>query len=159
MNYGGEIPASQIQKEIESFYNVPVIIKTKDLPYVTYSEEQQKYRADKLIAYLVTTYPKSKVVALTSRDLCMYENATVCKTVFALGSLSNIVSVTSTYRLKKKNLDDRVIKTILHQVGHMYGLEHCETNYPCIMKANMHNTYHLDKGVKTLCEHCKFLLN
>ena len=159
MNYGGEVPPSQIQKEMEVLYKAKVIIKVDDLPYTTYSEEQQKYRADKLIAYLVASYPKSKVIAITSQDLCTYETPLECKSVIALGSLSNIVSITSTYRLKKKNLNDRVIKTILHQVGHMYGLEHCEKNYPCLMKANMHSTYYLDRGPKTLCEHCKFLLN
>ena len=96
-------------------------------------------------------------MALTSYDICTVAHGSDHWGIFGLGSLNKNVCVTSTYRLKSKNLNKRVLGVILHEVGHTYGLQHCDDKL-CLMTSGDHTAKGLDKNSMQLCTHCKRLI-
>ena len=100
-------------------------------------------------------YPNKKVVAITSNDIYTAAHGSDHWGVFGLGSLTSNVCVTSVYRLKSKNLNNRVLNVILHEIGHTYNLKHCTSKYPCLMKEGDHTAKDLDTKSMKLCSVCK----
>ncbi len=64
-------------------------------------------------------------------------------------------AVISTYRLALTEIEgkfrERLLKTIKHELGHIFGLKHCNKN--CVMRfAN--SLYELDMKAKDYCDDC-----
>ena len=155
LGYNNEVDASKLEKKIESFYSIKVdVIITPKMPKSAYYSARNRYRADSILNYFKKTYPGKRVVGLTSYDISTTKGNVKDWGVFGLGSLVENVSITSTYRLKSKNLEDRVEKVILHEMGHSYGLFHCTSGQPCFMIEGDHTTKTVDSEPKNLCSSC-----
>ena len=77
--------------------------------------------------------------------------------VFGLGSLTDRVAVISIARLQEKKqtraqLFSRIVKLVLHEVGHTMGLPH-DANRHCVMRTDP-TVSSLDTAPPTLCERC-----
>jgi archaemetzincin len=129
------------------------------MPVSAYYKPRNRYRADKILNWLSNSYPGDRIIAITSYDISTTSGDIYDWGIFGLGSLHNNVSITSVYRLRGNNIQDRLDKIVLHEIGHSYGLPHCTSNEQCIMKAGDHTIHAVDKEIKTLCSICKQLLN
>lgn len=158
LGYNNEVNVKHVKHEIESFYNIKVTVKCVDMPNIAYYKPNKRYRADILLNWLSNNYPKDRVIAITSYDISTTSGKIYDWGIFGLGSLHNNVSVTSVYRLKSKNIQDRLDKIVLHEIGHSYKLPHCTSSQPCFMKAGDHTIKAVDKEMKVLCSKCKQLL-
>jgi archaemetzincin len=69
-------------------------------------------------------------VGLTDRDLCIPN----LNFVFGLSERETGTAVVSWHRLRGKDgeLASRIAKEVIHEVGHLKGLEHCK-NRECVM--------------------------
>ena len=159
LGYKDEVKVNNIQHEIESFYNINIDIKRADMPNMAYYKLNNRYRADKILNWLSKTYPGDTMIALTSYDISTTYGKIYDWGIFGLGSLVNNTSVTSVYRFKNKNIEDRLYKIILHEIGHSYGLPHCSSDDSCFMKAGDHTIKYIDNEEKKLCNKCKNKLN
>lgn len=157
LSYKNEVPKQSIVDSVQKFYNFKIDVVSDKLPDSCYNPKYKRYNADKILAYLSIKYPNKKVVALTSYDIYTKAHGSSHWGIFGLGSPTKNVCVTSLYRLKSKNLNDRTLNVVLHEVGHTYGLNHCVTDQPCLMKEGNHTTKDLDKTSMELCQHCKSL--
>lgn len=155
LSYNNEVPPTQIQKEIETFYHIKIDMAQDKLPANAYYKPRNRYKAQEILYYLEGKYPGKRVIGLTSSDISTPAYGISDYGIFGLGSTTNNVSITSDYRLKGDRLNGRVIKIILHEIGHSYGLQHCHSEEPCFMKAGDHTLKSVDKEQKVMCSSCK----
>lgn len=104
------------------------------LPKSAYYEPRRRYRADKLIDHLLTFAQgepeTTRVLGLTEVDISTTKGEFKDWGVFGLGDAPGQSAVVSSFRLKRKAKHEKVLfrvaNTALHEVGHTFGLQHCE---------------------------------
>ena len=117
----------ELQVEVRRHDPVP-------LPKSAYYKPRRRYRADRLIEHLLTFAEgepeTTRVLGLTEVDISTTKGSIKDWGVFGLGYAPGQSAVISSFRLKRKAKRDkirfRVANTALHEVGHTFGLQHCE---------------------------------
>ena len=124
-----------------------------------YSPERGQYNATLILAHLLRHLPEpdAKIVGLTNVDLFV----PVLTFVFGQAQLNGPGAVVSTYRLRNEYyglrmsaslLYDRTVKEIVHEVGHTFGLVHCQ-DYTCVMHASTY-VEEVDLKGASFCSEC-----
>ncbi len=115
-----------------------------------YIEERSQYDASCLLNR-VLRYPGYRVIGLTDVDITVpYLNF-----VFGLAVKNGRGAIVSTYRLRNENMERyllRVKKEIMHELGHTFGLEHCN-NY-CVMRFS-NSILDVDSKPDHFCDKCR----
>lgn len=134
----------------------PLILKK-----TTFNEERKQFDAQKILFALhglKQQYKWQKVLGITYEDIFIKG----MNFVFGLASPTGKVCVVSLHRLieqQKQELSQmeeaRIVKEIAHEIGHIYGLEHCDRD--CVM-AFSNSVLDVDTKKSTLCEECKTIL-
>jgi archaemetzincin len=115
-----------------------------DLPAQAYYRPRRRYRADKLLDTLATIAPDAppttKVLGLTEVDISTTNEDIRDWGIFGLGSLDGRSAVMSSFRLRRRargpeHLAFRIATTALHEVGHTFGLPHCEEDRCAMLDA------------------------
>lgn len=116
------------------FQGQVMILPSRKLPKSCYYPPRDRYRADRILAWLAKTFPGERVVAVTDRDISATKGAVYDWGLFGLGNMSDGVCVASTHRLgsRTEKVDRRLARLVFHELGHAYGLAHC-TTAPCLM--------------------------
>ena len=128
------------------------------IPEECFVKERNQYLASCILNNLYKKYyeENSLVLALTSKDIFDYPY----NFLFGLAYYEEKICLVSVYRLKfnlNSNMEnlfyERVIKEVLHEIGHCFGLDHC-SNWNCVM--------HFSNSVKDVdskgifyCESCR----
>jgi archaemetzincin len=155
-----------IKSEIDSFYHCQIIInKNEVLPAFSFYSPRNRYKADSILVYEKQLVDKNEIiVGLTDKDISTSKNDITDWGVLGLGLCPGNVCIISTYRLEKisiaqTQLKDRLIKIILHEIGHNFGLPHCTNNPECLMNDAEGSIATVDKEKKWLCDKCRQKLN
>jgi len=143
---------------LAAYYKTNVrVMPAKALPKIAFYAPRQRYRADKLIAWLYRG-GDSIVVGLTSADISTTKGQYKDWGVFGLGYLGKGACVISTYRLRRGAtaalLRARLVKVVNHEVGHNLGLPHCPTP-GCMMNDAGGKVATVDKETGKLCAKCR----
>jgi len=135
----------------------PLVLKKE-----AFSEERRQFGAQKILLALHELKQQSKskmVVGITDEDIFIGG----MNFVFGLASPTSQVCIVSLYRLldtQKSELGQiektRIVKEIAHEIGHVYGLEHCNRN--CVMSFS-NSVLDVDAKASSLCEKCKNTLS
>ncbi|MCX6251417.1 MAG: hypothetical protein NTX61_11775 [Bacteroidetes bacterium] len=149
------------KEEIESFYNVRCIrLAYQSLPESAYNSHRERYIADSLLDYLETvrTSTVNYIVGLTNKDISTKKGKYSDWGIFGMGYMPGDVCVVSTYRLSDEStnqtvLQDRLTKTVLHELGHNFGLDHCSI-VGCLMEADDYGDK-IDTEGKWFCKKCQ----
>ncbi len=155
--------AKLLKTEIEIFYECEVtIIPTKPLPAFAYYKPRNRYKADSLLNYLKANLPKghSYILGITGKDISTIKEQYPDWGVFGLGFVGGPSCVVSDFRLKKsakdkKHLQERLVKVVLHELGHTFGLQHCTASNKCLMRDAEGSITSVDTEEKFLCESCR----
>ena len=154
-----EALAQTLCRELEKVYPSVVLVKTPlPLPRQAYLKERNRYRAASLLDDLDKF--KNGGFALGMTDEIIYHPNEISSTfgIFGLGRLGQNVCVISSMRPKQHKLqsDDNMRKLMLHELGHAFGLNHCEDQHCFMVDAE-----HGDKFAQTpaFCDSCKRFLN
>ena len=133
-----------------------------DLPQCFVPSRQQHHAALVLAALLRhRPDPESKILGIVRVDLFV----PVLTFVFGQAQLDGPGAVVSTYRLRSEFyglpgdegvLVERTIKECVHELGHSFGLVHCDY-YDCVMHASS-TVDEVDVRGAGLCGHCASVL-
>lgn len=126
-----------------------------ELPQEAYYEPRRRYRAETLLDFLEQFADEAdspvpvKVLGLTKVDISTSNGEIEDWGIFGLGRASSGVAVVSSKRFGRRarnraHLRFRVTTTAIHEIGHTFGLPHCnEHAVECVMldaEGGMENT-------------------
>lgn len=151
-----------LQEAITKFYQCRIsLMPSLPLPGFAYYAPRQRYKADSLLVYQQQMATKQIVVGLTHQDISTRSENNPDWGVFGLGYCPGPTSIISTYRLQRashsrQQLQQRLLKVVLHEMGHNLGLPHCTSNEPtCLMNDAKGTMAQVDREQLWLCNVCK----
>lgn len=129
------------------------------LPRSAYYPPRKRYRAEKLLDFMLRRAPQQNQLGLTSVDISTTKGKHRDWGIFGLALLSDRVAVISTHRLHRQARDEahfrfRVVSTAVHEVGHMLGLNHC-TEHRCVMNDAHGSIRTVDRSTGRLGPACR----
>ena len=127
-----------------------------------YDLTRDQYHSTTILEKLASTLPSQaiKVVAITNEDLFI----PILTHVYGEAQLAGKACIVSIFRLQEglslaniaKEFENRIIKEVLHELGHTFNLRHCNDK-ACIMHY-CHSIKDVDRKSDQLCRYCKILL-
>jgi archaemetzincin len=130
-----------------------------------------RYRADSIIRWIRRTKPDTidYMIGITPKDISTTKKdkeGNIKKPesrykdwgVFGLGFRPGNACVVSTYRLGNKKLE-RLSKVGMHELGHNFGLKHCDFNNTCVMQDAVETIKTVDRARAKFCSNCIDQLN
>lgn len=169
-----DLELNAIQDSIKSTFGCEAII-LPEIPvpdnYIT-RIKSYRYRADSILNYLakiqadsvqITLGLTKTDIAITKKDKKTGQIKKPISTyrdwaIFGLGQVNGTACVVSSYRLKKgvnsKGYVKRLTRICNHEIGHVFGLPHCQ-NKKCLMNDANETIQTIDKSSGQLCQSCK----
>lgn len=155
---------NDVLKEVEVFYKCnAVILPVINLPQNAFYTPRQRYKADSLLFFQKQLAKDGirSVVGFTAKDI---STSTPDWGIFGLGYCPGNACVVSTYRLQKVSvttvqLKERLIKIVLHELGHNLGLPHCTSDKECLLTDAGGTIKQVDRERKWLCSNCTQILH
>jgi archaemetzincin len=155
-----------VKKGIEDFYKCRVIVLSiSNLPANAFYSSRQRYKADSLLKFQKQLGIEgiASVAGFTDRDISTALGSIPDWGIFGLGYCPGKSCIISTCRLKKASvntaqLKERLLKVVLHEMGHNLGLPHCTYNKECLMTDAGGTIKQVDGEKIWLCVHCKEIL-
>lgn len=153
-----------ISVELENFYGIKTTILPKaNMPDSCKVPYKQRYNANKILEHLAIIKPKQTpyILAITTEGIATKKGKYKEWGILGLGTCPGPCCVVSTKNMgkNKDRLKDRLIKVCLHEMGHNFGLPHCNKNdQRCLMRDANGTVTTVDKEEKYLCQYCTAFL-
>lgn len=129
------------------------------LPASAWYAPSKRYKADTILQYLkhLSVNDNTYVIGITGKDISTNKNGNAYWGIMGLGFCPGQCCVISDYRLHKypqtqRQLNTRLLKVALHEVGHNFGLPHCPVQN-CLM-VDAQGKDKID-GEKAFCAACR----
>ncbi len=133
---GSALPQAELQlvsAAIQAFYAVRLqVLPPILLPRSAFYAPRQRYRAEKLLEFLVERAdPEARVsLGLLAGDISTTKGPIFDWGILGLATLDGRSAVLSSFRCKRQAKSPqharvRFAKTAVHELGHSFGLEHC----------------------------------
>jgi archaemetzincin len=124
---------SFVANGIRDTFGVDVkMLPTGKLPVSSWYMPTKRYKADTILQYLkpMVANNNTYVLAVTGKDIATNKNNNPYWGIMGLGFCPGHCCVISDYRLQKhpqtqRELNIRLLKVALHELGHNFGLQHC----------------------------------
>ena len=124
-------------------------------PEDAYDARRKQWSSTRILSWLVRSAPDGKVLGVTDVDLFI----PILTFVFGEAQVGGRAAVVSTARLAEPGLPDerivleRLAKESVHEVGHVFGLLHCET--PGCVMGRSSSVRDVDRKRGHLCAACR----
>lgn len=144
-----------LQESIISILNTKCLISSQflDVPEHTYNPLRNQYNSTKMLLFLKSTIKEDSAHVLGITDVDLY--APGLNFVFGEAESPGKFAIISLYRLKhpdKKIFRERMVKEAIHELGHTFGLAHCN-NPSCVMYFS-NSIIDTDKKSYMFCDTC-----
>ncbi len=153
-----DVNPSVVQHLIEdiSFLKLRIVVSEPiEYPKNAYNAVRHQYHANNLLNR-IRQHKGNLVLGITNAD--MYVES--LNFVFGLADLPGRASIISTQRLHfdagEQKFRDRVAKEAVHELGHTFGLQHCES-IKCVMHFS-NSLQDTDYKGKFFCSQCEVKL-
>lgn len=155
-----KIVIDQVTKTINSFYNRPVkLLPTQKLIPKLKRNTSPRYSADSILSHFKSnTY----TIVVTEVDITQFKKEKKSDWgIFGLGYQPGRICVISYCpcrlgkNISKNVMLTRVHKVTIHELGHNFGLPHCENDKRCVMHAAEGKGVQVDYGYDEFCIQCK----
>lgn len=135
------------------------VLPEAKLPRIAWYPPTKRYKADTVLNYLKPLSDNSLryVLGITGKDIATNKNGNPYWGIMGLGLCPGHCCIISDYRLHRypqtnKQLNTRLLKVALHELGHNFGLPHC-VDQSCLM-VDAEGKDKID-GEKTFCGDCE----
>jgi archaemetzincin len=158
-----------IVRELEEHLSVQAIVEPGAiaLPRSAYYAPRRRYRAEILTDFLAGQWrahpSEDRVIGLTSRDISTSTERFRDWGILGLtGELGGRSAVVSSFRMRRRTTEEhalwRMTTTVVHEAGHVLGLEHCPEP-ACIMRDAQGTMDTVDAGDGRLGPECMRILD
>jgi archaemetzincin len=141
---GKELPDEDmaiVRQALVGFYNVQIrVLPRVDLPEQAYYQPRRRYRAEKILPFLLEKLPGdgARILGLTDVDISTDNGSIKDWGILGLANLGGKECIVSAFRCHKRSpqgMPARILlaKVAVHEVGHTLGLDHCITR-GCLME-------------------------
>lgn len=165
LDYGDRQVIERLRNELEAQFHAEVSVSHQEfVPYAFLDFDRNQFNSSAIIEWMedepldcATWQAAEKVLAVTTRDLCI----PILTFVFGEARLNGRCAVVSSCRLNNKHyglphdpalLSERLLKECVHELGHTFGLIHCQ-NPKCVMKASTY-VEQIDLKSNRFCDRC-----
>jgi archaemetzincin len=151
----------EICNEVEHEFQVPVNLREGHLDLSEFFDPARKqYDGNKLLKEIDIRFASDshKTLGLCNVDLFI----PILTFIFGQAFLNGRCGIASSYRLRNeryglksddKILTDRLLKEIIHELGHTFGLYHCP-NPVCVMRSSTY-VEDIDQKDRKFCPKCR----
>jgi archaemetzincin len=164
---GTELPNEDmdlVKQALVGFYDLQIsVLPRSDLPDQAYYEPRRRYRAEKILPFLLEKLPSDgdRILGLTGVDISTDKGRIKDWGILGLARLGGkecIVSAFRCYARAREGAHARILlaKVAVHEVGHTLGLDHCTTR-GCLMEDAGGLVRTCDREYD-ICSHCRSLL-
>ena len=135
-----------------------------EIPQDAFNHWRKQYNAEIIMNYLSNSsevkFIEKSIPTLLLTEADLYYGG--LNFVFGLEDPSKSCAIVSLARLRtefydekpnRRILEERVVKEVMHNVGHYLGLDHC-VHITCVMNFSP-SVYDIDKKQKNFCDNCK----
>ncbi len=151
----------RVRQQIEAAFALPTAFRVVDEPPAeTLDPRRAQHSSTKILRWILGRVPPwaAKVVGVTDADLFI----PALTFVFGEAQVGGLAAVVSTARLIKRydgrpatfgQVEARLIKECLHELGHTFGLVHCP-EAGCVMSRS-NSVLDVDRKRATFCRNCR----
>jgi len=126
-------------------------VATFTIPEKAFNPLRHQYDAMTIINHIASISHDKDNIKLSIVDKDIYSHG--MNYIFGLADPVSKTAVVSTYRLTGGKKHDRISKEVVHEVGHLLGLNHC-TQTSCVMHFS-HTIEDTDNKNQDLCGQCR----
>jgi archaemetzincin len=148
-----------ISEEIGDFYKSPVVILPEKKLYSSARSVTGRYSAPLILDNLGKEKRASryKIIGVTSYDIFCESHGVKEWGIFGLGNCPGNSCVVSDFRLRKFVGHEKAftVNVVLHELGHNFGLNHCDKDQRCLMNDAKGTIKTLYTEQKWLCPYCR----
>lgn len=127
------------------------------LPRDCYNKERNRYNGGELLKDLTKRRRDNVVLGLTDEVIYQANEISPTYGIFGLSPVGAYVALISSTRPSgKPHTTDHLVKLMLHELGHSFGLRHCKDQHCFMVDAEHGNKF---SQTPSFCPNCKQFLN
>lgn len=150
--------AQFLKQELQRVYpSVELSDNPIKLPEKYYYAPRDRYSGRGLLKDLSQYKRGTVVLGLTNEVIYEPNEKSSTFGIYGIGSVGGHVAViSSTLPSKKKHSDEHLVKLMMHELGHSFGLNHCKDEHCFMVDAEHGNKF---SKTPSFCPQCKAFLN
>lgn len=153
-----EAKPKMLANELKKCYpRVELVRQHLDLPKEYYHQGRNRYSGTGLLKDLSRLRKGCVVLGVTDEVIYKANEKSPTFGIFGVSPLGARVALISlTQPSGKKHTDDHLVKLMLHELGHSFGLNHCADEHCFMVDAEHGNKF---SQTPSFCKNCKQFLN